>query len=53
MKAEIKRNGELHIYPENEVESYALKKWCDVNMPSTLALIIHSELLTEIQKNDD
>lgn len=32
MWCEIKQNGDFHIYPTNEVESYALKRWAEDNI---------------------
>lgn len=27
MKAELKRDGYIHLFPESEIELYALNKW--------------------------
>ncbi len=44
MKTEISRDGKLSIEPENDLESYALKKWYgEWGSESVLHLIINGK----------
>lgn len=51
MKAKINQDGLLNIYPENELEAYALNKWSDENFhlgnKLTENLTIHTRLKEE------
>jgi hypothetical protein len=45
MRVELNAKGELHISAETELESYALKKWCDEHISKTdSALVVHIEV---------
>ena len=54
MKAEIDANGQLIVTPENEIESYALKKWNDSYLSETSVetLLIVSIVEDKEYKND-
>jgi len=41
MRADLDRNGILHIRPDNGCEAYALTKWCEKGIDISKILIYH------------
>jgi hypothetical protein len=52
MKIEFDTNGALIVHPENNVEAYALRKWCEENYKFLSHTISMDKLLISSEIKD-
>lgn len=52
MKAEIDRKGIMHIYPQNEMEIFALNKWVENDSMKKDLTIFYMQTENEAKEQD-